>query len=148
MKRAFLYICVCCLCLEVWAQSQWKPLPEFEGIWQRCLPQKQDGNVSLQYVKYFKVFTADQQFSVISMDDNDRAHLVVGGYYGATSDSTYQETIQTGRVLEQNSTMKGKESVLKFHFNEDKTLMICSYTMPNGHTDTELWKRVTALSPK
>ncbi|GAA4102262.1 DUF4488 domain-containing protein [Mucilaginibacter panaciglaebae] len=138
LKFAALFLCFHFGATTVFAQADEKA---FYGSWQ--LDESAYYGQQEPPVRYTKIFYPNHTF-VNQQTKASKTFTSHSGRYTVNNDGTYTE--RSSYVKEGiGFVFKDKDVIIHYHFSDDKKLLTLSFTVANGASFTEHWRRTTDM---
>lgn len=133
LKVSFLFICFNVSSANLFAQIDEKA---FYGSWEL----DQSAYYGKPQTRYIKIFNADHTFSnqQIRGTTTFTSH---NGVYRVDDDQYYTERslyVKEGMSF----VFKDKDVIIHYHFSDDKKVLTLSFTVANGTSFTEHWRKI------
>lgn len=147
MKKLFFLISLCLMCLAAnvaRAQDTLFDSKSLVGIWQQMIPLPlPDGQTRIVSVGNFKIYSADNTFTLMFIDNNNLI-MSGAGTYKKTSDHEFEEHI----IRHADAKMVNTDSKLKYNFEDENTMTLQYYNEAIRKWVPEIWRRVIPQEAK
>jgi|GEM_PF-892855 len=138
LKVSVLLMCFYFYAANVFAQADEKA---FYGIWE--LDQSVYYGKQVPAVRYTKEFDPDHTF-INQQIQNSKTFTSHLGKYQVNNDGTYTE--RASYVKEGiNFVFKDEDVIIHYRFSDDKKLLTLNFTVANGTSFTEHWRRTNEM---